>query len=136
MEGKNTMTYVYTLPGEVPSKKNGRVVDRRSGKNFPSKQYQRWHDDAVLSLMTQERPSEPIEKCTSVCMVFYHADKIRRDTNNQMASVFDLLVDCGVLTDDNWRVTGVESGKGVLCTDGEGARCEVQIETEVENDQA
>lgn len=129
------MTYVYTLQGEVPSKKNGRIVTK-SGKNFPSKQHQRWHEDAALSLMTQERPNEPLENCTSVCMTFYHKDEKRRDTNNQMASVFDLLVDCGVLADDNWRVTGVESGKGILCTDGKGARCEVRIEVEEgENDQ-
>lgn len=134
--GVAILTYVYTLPGEVPSKKNSRIATR-SGRNFPSREYRIWHERAAICLKTQGVPSKPIEKCTSVCMTFYHTDKIRRDTNNQMASVFDLLVDCGVLADDNWRVTGTESGKGVLCTDGKGARCEVRIEVEeVENDQA
>lgn len=97
--GGAILTYVYTLTGEVPSKKNSRIATK-SGRNFPSKAYQAWHEAAALQLMIQERPSKPIEKCKSVKMTFYHSDLIRRDTNNQAAGVFDLLVDYKILTDD------------------------------------
>lgn len=121
------MTYTFTLTGEVPSKKNGRIATR-SGRNFPSERYKDWHTRAALQLRAQERPSEPIKKCEGVYMLFHHKDKKRRDTNNQMASVLDLLVDCKILADDCWTVTEIEAGKGVLCGKGEVAGCEVGIE--------
>lgn len=120
------MTYTFTLTGEVPSKKNGRIATS-SGRNFPSTQYQKWHKAASLQIATQKHPAKPIEKCKAVYMIFYHEDEHRRDTNNQMASVFDLLVDCKVLKDDCWTVTNEETGKGVLCDKSE-ARCKVVID--------
>lgn len=121
------MIYTYTLTGEVPSKKNGRIATR-SGRNFPSQAYVDWHRSASLQVIAQGRPVAPITKCRQVAMRFYHADKHRRDTNNQMASVFDLLVDCRVLADDNWRVTGEEVGVGILCGKDK-PRCEIVIFT-------
>ena len=37
-------------------------------------------------------------------MIFTHGDLIRRDSDNGSSSILDLLVDCGVLKDDNWKV--------------------------------
>lgn len=120
------MTYTFTLDGEVPSKKNGRIATR-SGRNFPNKAYTEWHEAAALQLAMQKRPAKPLEKCLDVYMIFYHEDFTRRDTNNQMASVFDLLVDCKILADDCWTVINEETGKGVLCQDSK-ARCVVVID--------
>jgi Holliday junction resolvase RusA-like endonuclease len=35
---------------------------------------------------------------------FTHGDRVRRDSDNGVSSILDLLVDCGVLQDDNWMV--------------------------------
>lgn len=121
------MQYIFTLRGEVPSKKNSRIATK-SGRNYPSKEYQEWHERAAREILTQERPKEPLKKCKRITMCFNHADKKRRDTNNQMASLFDLLVDCKVLKDDCWTITGIEAGFGKLSDEGDGAWCWVVIE--------
>lgn len=35
---------------------------------------------------------------------FTHGDRVRRDSDNGVSSILDLLVDCGILPDDNWMV--------------------------------
>ena len=43
------MTYIFSLTGEVPAKKNSRIV-LKSGKNIPSENYRKWHGYALASL--------------------------------------------------------------------------------------
>lgn len=47
------------LPFETPSKKNSRVVDRRTGRSFPSKVYTAWHKEA-LAYVRQNYPAEAL----------------------------------------------------------------------------
>ena len=37
-------------------------------------------------------------------VTFYHGDMKRRDSDNQLSSVLDTLVDAGILEDDNWKI--------------------------------
>ena len=91
------------LPFETPSKKNSRVVNRRTGRSFPNKRFTNWHKDAVLWLRshydcgTMEGPVE-------VSLMFTHPTRCRKDADNGTNSIFDLLVDVGILPDDCWTV--------------------------------
>ena len=91
------------IPLETPSKKNSRVVDRRTGRTFPNKRYTEWHKAA--SLYVRQQHAHPLDGGPfALYLEFTHGDKIRRDSDNGVSSILDLLVDCGVLQDDNWMV--------------------------------
>ena len=91
------------IPLETPSKKNSRVVDRRTGRTFPNKRFTEWHKAAVL-YVKQQHAHQLNEGPFALYLEFTHGDKIRRDSDNGVSSILDLLVDCGVLQDDNWMV--------------------------------
>ena len=92
----------FTLPFETPSKKNSRIVNRRTGRSFPSRQYTEWHGKALACLLTQG--IKQIEGEVQVSLVFTHGTLRRRDADNQTSSILDLLVDAGVIVDDSWKV--------------------------------
>ena len=96
----------FVLSGETPSKKNSRI-NTRSGRSFPSKRFTQWHDEKAL-FISSEIASGAV-KCfqgggIALYCTFVHGDKKRRDSDNQLASILDLLVDCGVIPDDCWQV--------------------------------
>ena len=91
------------IPLETPSKKNSRVVDRRTGRTFPNKRYTEWHKAATLYVRQQN--AHPLDDGPfALYLEFTHGDRVRRDSDNGVSSILDLLVDCGVLQDDNWMV--------------------------------
>lgn len=94
---------IIHIPLETPSKKNSRVVDRRTGRTFPNKRYTEWHKAA--SLYVRQSHAHPLDDGPfALYLEFTHGDKIRRDSDNGVSSILDMLVDCGVLPDDNWMV--------------------------------
>lgn len=94
---------IIHIPLETPSKKNSRVVDRRTGRTFPNKRFTEWHKAAALYVRQQH--AHPLDGGPfALYLEFTHGDKIRRDSDNGVSSILDLLVDCGVLPDDNWMV--------------------------------
>ena len=105
------------LTGETPSKKNSRVVDRRTGRTFPSAAFRKWHDEKVFEALTNCRggiPQPPLK----IRFEFTPGDLRRRDSDNQASSVLDLLVDTKIIPDDGWNVVrnieianGYEKGK-------------------------
>lgn len=98
------MTYKYKLVGRVPSKKNSRVVNTWTGKNFPNNKYRQWHKSASYQLMTQKQPESPLERVNSITVVFYPPDKRKFDLTNKAESIMDLLVDNNILQDDNYEI--------------------------------
>lgn len=90
-----------TLKGDVPSKKNSRVIFWRNGRPFsvPSANHKEWHDDN-LWLLKRKKAETPCR----MHMVFYPSTKRKSDLTNKAESVADLLVDGGVIPDDNWFV--------------------------------
>ena len=92
------------IPYETPSKKNSRVIDRRTGRSFPSKNFTEWHRKAAVWLKANyDLPClEP--GAYSLYLGFTHGDKRRRDSDNGVSSILDLLVDLKVLPDDCWEV--------------------------------
>ena len=115
-----------TIEGRIPSKKNSRNVFSRGGKlfNIPSKKYKEWH--SVATLQISEFENLQIEEVSSIDLKFYAPDRRSADLTNKAESVLDLLVDNGVIIDDNWFVLKNVNlyFQGV---DKERPRCEVII---------
>ncbi|MBP5793792.1 MAG: RusA family crossover junction endodeoxyribonuclease [Spirochaetaceae bacterium] len=126
----------FQIIGETPGKKNSKIWTR-SGKLIPSKAHQRWHTDAMLQLTGQisrlpreEFPYGPgrpdgIEDPVHVTLTFYHGDQVRRDSDNQAASIMDLLQDAKVLADDRWQIVRILSIFNHY--DKGNARCLIEI---------
>jgi Holliday junction resolvase RusA-like endonuclease len=94
---------IYTLSGAVPSKKNSKRIVR-AGKRvliIPSKNHYLWHKEALKDLLSQG--IEQIDKCT-IDIRFIFGDMRRADLSNKAESIMDLLVDAGIIKDDNWQV--------------------------------
>lgn len=98
----------FQITGETPGKKNSKIWTR-SRKLIPSAKHQKWHTDALIQLNSQicrMGPEAPnmIESPVSVMLTFYHGDQVRRDSDNQTASIMDLLQDAKILADDRWQI--------------------------------
>jgi len=94
---------ILHLSAPIPSKKNSRlVVGRGRGRaiNIPSEAYRKWHAQNLRAVLAQAA-GEKVERCALTLHVGF-ADRRRRDLDNALSSVLDLLVDAGVLPDDCW----------------------------------
>lgn len=91
------------LDGLIPSKKNSRVTNRKTGRSFPSRKYTQWHKDATEQLTWQE-PGPATGDPLKVRAHLFFGTRGRADLTNKAESVMDLLVDFGVLPDDSWLV--------------------------------
>lgn len=98
-----------TLHSETPAKKNSRIT-LPNGRTIPSKQYRSWHGGAMSEIELQmmckrgEQMKIPIDYPISITISFTHGDLRRRDSDNSVSSILDLLQDCGILADDNWQI--------------------------------
>lgn len=94
------------LKGETPPKKNSRI-NTRSGRSFPNPRYVEWHK-RVLSELNYLLATKQIErfegKRVSIEINFTHSDLRNRDSDNQLSSILDTLVDAKIIDDDNWKV--------------------------------
>ncbi len=122
----------FILIGETPSKKNSRIT-LKNGKTIPNKNYQNWHENAWYSVIGQRRILEgqgeqfPIDSEIILFVSFTHGDLKRRDSDNGLSSILDLLVDSGIIKDDNWQiVTNVHVSNQY---DKNKPKCEIQIIT-------
>ena len=124
MPGKDGIN--LTILGQTPSKKNARI-NTRSGRSFPSKRYTEWHKHSVEQLKAIEgvygKGIMP-EKC-EINYMFYCQDLRRRDVSNMLESINDLLVDVGILEDDDWK--HVRIGWADADLDRENPRAELNI---------
>lgn len=95
---------VLTIKGRIPSKKNSRNIFFRRGRlmNIPSAKYKEWHKSATEQL--KRVPKKHLEDIESIIIEFYAPDKRATDLTNKAESVMDLLVDTGIIKDDNWYI--------------------------------
>lgn len=101
--------------GNTPSKKNSKIMACRGSRPylFPSSKYTEWHKDALLQLTGMK----PIAS-KQLWLTFYAGDNRKFDLSNKAESIMDLLVDAGIIEDDNYSVIeeltlkfgGVEKG--------------------------
>lgn len=94
--------YSFTIIGRIPSKKNSRVTNRKTGRSFPSKSYVNWHKQAEEQL--KEIFNEEIDFPVEVSYKFYMPDLRPTDISNKLESINDLLTDINFWKDDNWRI--------------------------------
>ena len=81
------MEYKFILRGEVPEKKNSRTT-LKSGKTIPSKNYQKWHENALFSLVFAKKTQnlrESISFPVEIEISFIHGDLRRRDSDNGLS---------------------------------------------------
>ena len=118
--------YYFCLDGETPSKKNSRIT-LKSGKTIPNKKYRDWNKSSVRILKEQYAKQcaeiKTIEHC-EIELIFVHADKRRRDSDNSVSSIFDTLKDAGIIVDDNWNVI---PHYDVYNVKGERPQCKIKI---------
>lgn len=119
------------LKGNVPSKKNSKRRIQRGHHIFmvPSKAHEDWHGTQMRAMAEYKyypgarKPLEIIESCV---LTFYPDTKRKSDLSNKAESVMDLLVDCGVLADDNWFVVP-QLMLGLGGVDKKDPRVEIEI---------
>ena len=119
----------FQIFGETPSKKNSKIRTK-SGFMIPSKAHQKWHSDALLQLNAQLCRINPmpnlIDYPVSISIDFYHGNYVRRDSDNQVSSIMDLLQDAKVLSDDNWQIVRQIHVRNFY--EKNDARCLIEIE--------
>ena len=89
------------IQGSTPSKKNSKIMVCR-GKFpilLPSSKYTEWHKGALLQLGGKK----PI-KSNTIKLTFIAGDNRKFDLSNKAESIMDLLVDAGLIEDDNYSV--------------------------------
>lgn len=97
------MVLTFILDGEVPAKKNSRILNTKTRHIFPNKTYRQWHEVALVQIVSQWNRIGIAGPC-AVYVEFIHGDLRRRDSDNGLSSVIDLIVDAGILPDDKWQV--------------------------------
>lgn len=106
------MILEFTLKGPIPAKKNSRRNFR--GLSLPSENYLKWHKENLPTAKTAAGVSSlDVNKPLKIEVLVTFKDKRRRDLDNELSSVLDLMVDAGVIKDDCWVNVPEMSIKGV-----------------------
>lgn len=95
-----------TIKGQTASKKNSKRIFCR-GKYptvLPSEAHELWHKQALEALKLPSGVPFPLETTHSITLLFYPQNKRKFDLSNHAEAIMDLLVDAGVLADDNYEV--------------------------------
>lgn len=99
------------ISGQVPAQKNSKKVayNKSTGKPFimTEARVKEWQ-----SLAKKEVSQiEPLEGAVEIEMVFYNKDARKRDLDNMMTSVLDVLKNTKIIDDDNCLVARRISGE-------------------------
>jgi hypothetical protein len=114
-----------SVSGQTPSKKNSKQIVFVKGRPLiiSSKNYQEWHKISLKTLKMTPIRAENIEK---VVLYIYGKDKRKWDLTNRAESIMDLMVDAGIIEDDNYsivpKITLIYGG-----IDKENPRCDIEI---------
>lgn len=126
------MTLCYDIMGHPYVKKSNQQVvynaalRRRIKIDTPS--YRAWHDSAVLQVATKRMPipTVPIDYPINLQCRFFMKSNARTDLSALYEGIQDVLVELGVLKDDNWHIVASHDGSGVE-KDAENPRMEITI---------
>ena len=117
---------LITLPGEPRTKKNSGRIVMAGGKPMllPSKQYKEYREVCLwrIPAWQKARIAEPV----NVCCVYYMKTKRKVDLCNLLEATCDILVDAGVLADDNSSIVVSHDGSRVLL-DRDNPHAEITI---------
>ena len=89
------------------------VTNRKTGRTYPipSKAFE---DYQKLFLSQVRRPKTAIDQPVNVQAVYYMPTRHRVDITNLLSATHDLLVDAGILEDDNSKIVVGVDGSRVL----------------------
>ena len=117
-----------TIPLNPVTKKNSQqiLVNKSTGRAFvaPSKKFKDYQRACGMFL---PRLKEPINEPMNVKCVFYRDSRRRVDLSNCISAINDILVDYGILADDNRNIVYAQDGSRVFY-DKEHPRTEITIE--------
>ena len=120
------ITFTIDLPPR--SKKNSQqiLVNRKTGRPFisPSSAYKAYRAAALMLIPVSARQN--IDYPVNVQAVYYMPTRRACDLTNLLEATDDILVDAGVIVDDNFNVIAGHDGSRVLY-DKEHPRTEVTI---------
>ena len=95
------------LVGNIPSKKNSKQIffNKKTGKRFitSSDNFKSWHDVALKSIIEQKTPHF-LKENLKVDITLNYGSKRKFDLSNKAESILDLLVDAGIIIDDNFTI--------------------------------
>ncbi len=95
------------LSGRIPSKKNSKRLIMAGSRPLilSSKDYETWHTAASYELRSQVKGSANRIRYSGphkIEITIFPPNKVKGDLSNKAESIMDLLVDNGVIEDDNW----------------------------------
>ena len=116
----------YTIYGDPVTKKNSpRIVNAgKYPRVLPSKAYLQYRADAIAQITGTKRLH--IASPVNLKVVYYMRTKRRVDLVNLIEATCDILVDAGVLDDDNSRIVVGHDGSRVEY-DKQNPRAEITI---------
>ena len=124
------MDYKLTLPGEPRTKKNSQRIlkNHKTGASFvaPSGNYIQYRNNCLWYLRKCIGVPDPINQKVNVCCTYYMPTHRRVDLLNLLEATMDILVDAGILEDDNSNIVAGHDGSRVLY-DKENPRTDVYI---------
>ena len=122
------MNYSFIVYGHPYVKKsNQRLVwNGRRSVRIDTPRYKEWHKSALQQLKLDKRPSEPIDEPVNLQCKFYVRTNGRVDLSALYEGIQDVLVEIGILADDNSKIVCSHDGSGVFL-DRENPRLEVTI---------
>lgn len=102
------------IPGDPRTKKNSQQIRRRGDRHWiaPSDAYRQYAADCVLQIPSIARLH--IDKPVNVQCVYHIATRRKVDLVNLLEATLDILVEAGVLADDNSRIAASHDGSRVL----------------------
>lgn len=123
----------FTILGAPRVKKNTQraivSVNRRTGKRYPrivqTPAYKAWKSGAIPQINLQ-KPQFEIDRPVNLKCIFYMDTNSKVDLSALYEGIQDELVDCGVLSDDNYTIVRSHDGSRVY-VDKANPRMEITI---------
>lgn len=98
----------FTITGIIPSKKNSKRIlrNRKTGRPYigSSKEHDAWIAEHVPALQCFCPGQKTLAWPLHIEYIFRPIHKYRFDLSNKIESINDLLVDAGIIEDDNHRI--------------------------------
>lgn len=124
---KPIILYKTMIPLNPKTKKNHQQIlkNHKTGRSFiaQSEAYRQYEKDSGWFVRTK---AEPIAEPVNVKCIFYRDSERRCDLTNLLEAIDDILVNFGVLADDNFKIIAGHDGSRVL-VDRENPRTEIVI---------
>jgi len=122
---RNMKMVIY---GNPATKKNSMQIykNSRTGRPFltQSKRYKDYARDCAMQITGKYK--QAIDYPINLKCVYYRQTRHRVDLTNLLAATCDILTDCGVIADDNYKVVRSHDGSRVLF-DKDNPRVEIEI---------